>query len=443
MNLRFVVPATFLAVLAPAVLAPAVLAPAVFAQEVENRAPTEEELALTLPSDEWYVPRSSISFGVRVLAKGANVKFGNLGQISSSRTVGADTNGNYSYDNGRVIKDALRDQFETKNAPDQNTAVGVPTFYGEPLGNGRYAAHQVTRAEAGGPLTDTVVGEGLSYNAAVSRDWAVLSAAQINGTLVRFSNYSTRSEGASREKDEGMSSGIELSMSRILGKVGGRFEWSLVGGLALNPVNAKIGGNVRSTLAVYSDYFRLSGPVADGVLGGPTFADFNPAVDGDDQSRETTVPISATPVTGIPGGGQTTTLAGGANVLGNWQVKGAYFMLRFGPQLRTQLTERFGLSAGVGVAGAYSGTRYSVFESITVPDITEPITEERADVASKLLSGLYADVNVDWAATERTGLFAGASMQQFGSYDQSVGGRTAKVELGNSLGIRGGINYKF
>lgn len=433
MNFRSAVPAAFLVVLAPVV----------FAQDAEVKQPSEEELALTLPSDEWYIPKSNISFGFRVLGKGANVKFGKLGNITNSRATGPTSAGDYVYDNGRVMKDELRDQFETKNAPDQNTAVGFPTFYGRPLGNGRYAAHQVTRATEGGPLTDTVVGEGLSYNPAVSREWAATSASQINGTLVRFSNYSARSEGGNLEKSEGVTSGIELSMGRVMGKVGNRFEWSLVGGLALNPVNAKIGGTVKATLATYSDYFRLTAPVASGVLGGPTFTDFNTAVDGDDQSNETTVPISAAPVTNVPGAGQTVLTAGGADVLGNWQIKGAYFLLRFGPQIRTQITERFGLSAGIGVAGAYSGTTYSAVESFSVAEMPDAITEEVSDTASKFMSGIYADVNVDWAATERTGLFAGASMQQLGSYDQTVGGRTAKIDFGSAVGIRGGINYKF
>lgn len=412
-----------------------------FAQSASSE--EEENLRLTLPTDEWYVPKNKATFGFRVLDKGANVKFGNLGNIGNARTIGPDSSGNYVYDTGTVQKDALRDQFETKNAPDTATKVGTPTYYGEPIGNGRYRAHQVTRAEEGGPLTDVVVGEGLSYNAAYARTWGVSSAGQIDGTLVRMSNYSTVSEGGSFEKKEGMNAGIELSLSRVMGKVGRRFEWSLEAGLALNPVNAKTGGTVRSTLSVYSDYFRLAGPVADGVTGGPKFADFDTTKEGDDQSLETTVPIGATPDTTVPGAGQTELIAGGANVMGNWQVKGAYFLVRVGPQLRTQLTERFGISAGLGLAGAFSGTRYSVYESVQVPDLTDPVVEERSDAQSAFLGGFYADLNVDWAANERTGLFAGVNMQSLGGYDQEVGGRTAKIDFGSAVGVRGGLSFKF
>jgi hypothetical protein len=111
--------------------------------------------------------------------------------------------------------------------------------------------------------------------------------------------------------------------------------------------------------------------------------------------------------------------------------------------VRTQLTTRLGLSASAGVAGAYTGSRYSVVESLTVPDIPDPISTTEESVTNKFLSGFYADVNVDWRLNERTGLFGGVSMQQLGDYDQSVGGRTAKIDLGNAVGLRGGINIRF
>jgi hypothetical protein len=434
MNFRSVAPAALLAVLVSPAFAQSPAAPE------ETPPQRAEDLALTLPTDEWYVPKSTLTVGVRMLSKGINVKFGNLGSVAM-RSSGPDANGNYVYDSGTVGKDSARSPYETPygwREENTNTAVGTPTFYGEDLGNGRYAAHRVTRAEAGGPLTDTVVGEGVKFDAARSRVWSVDSESQITGTEVRMSNYGARSDGATAEKDEGMSGGVEMSLARTLGRFGQKTEWGLSAGVALNTMNAKTGGTVRSTLITVSDYFRLSGP-ANGAKSGPTFVDFDPNTEGNDQSNETTVPISATPERS----GETTTTPGGIDVNGNWQVKGAYFLVRLGPTIRTQLSERFGMSAMVGVAGAFSGSRYSVMEQLTIPELNEPVMEERNDTVSKLLTGFYADLNVDWYATDRTGLFAGVSMQHFGDYEQEVAGRTAKIELGSAVGIRGGISIKF
>jgi hypothetical protein len=63
--------------------------------------------------------------------------------------------------------------------------------------------------------------------------------------------------------------------------------------------------------------------------------------------------------------------------------------------------------------------------------------------STKFLSGFYADLNLEWAATERTGLFGGFTAQKFDGYDQMVGSRTARIDLGNSVGLRGGVTIRF
>jgi hypothetical protein len=122
-------------------------------------------------------------------------------------------------------------------------------------------------------------------------------------------------------------------------------------------------------------------------------------------------------------------------------------MVRLGPTIRTQLTTRLGVSASLGVAGAYTGTTYSVTETFRVPDL-EGITigsvrgtEQTSE--TKFLSGYYADLNLEWLATERTGLFGGLTAQKFDGFDQSVGSRTAHIDLGSSVGLRGGVSIKF
>jgi len=62
---------------------------------------------------------------------------------------------------------------------------------------------------------------------------------------------------------------------------------------------------------------------------------------------------------------------------------------------------------------------------------------------NKFLTGYYADLNLEWAANERTGLFTGFTAQKFAGYDPSVGSRTARIDLGSSVGLRGGISIRF
>ena len=137
----------------------------------------------------------------------------------------------------------------------------------------------------------------------------------------------------------------------------------------------------------------------------------------------------------------------GVEVQGVWQVKGAYFMVRLGPSVRTNLTSRLGVNASLGVAGAYAGTTYSVSERFVVPGLTDTYVGNSSGIAesraTKFLSGYYADLNLEWAANERTGLFTGVTAQKFEAYDQEVGGRTARIDLGSTVGIRGGVSIRF
>lgn len=90
--------------------------------------------------------------------------------------------------------------------------------------------------------------------------------------------------------------------------------------------------------------------------------------------------------------------------------RGRIFSCGLAPACRAQLTQRLGLSASLGVAGAYTGSTYSVIESFAAPDsggavITTPDPEKSS--TSEFLSGYYADINLDWAVSERTGFFGG------------------------------------
>jgi hypothetical protein len=205
---------------------------------------------------------------------------------------------------------------------------------------------------------------------------------------------------------------------------------------------------VTSTLNARTDYYSLPAGAVVPTAPYDTQSAFVDYLDSNGavlrtNGLETTVPINAVP----DGNTVETSTPGGALVKGLWQVKGAYFMVRVGPSFRLQLTERLGVNASLGVAGAYAGTIYSVAETFSVPDMPETLvgssvgTEHSSE--TKFLHGYYADFNMEWAANERTGLFGGLTAQKLGDYDQSIGGRTARIDLGSAVGIRAGVNIKF
>lgn len=428
---------TFRPLLTAAALVALIAAPAIAFAQSEISAAEEQRLeALARENAELYRPKSNVTVGFRLLSSGAKVHFGNLGSVPHLATVPAASAGNVDriYDNGYVRADAAR------AAESAASTITLP--------NGRY---QTTRTDnvtdAAGNVTGTttvVTGDLLSYAPGLSRNWSYGFPGQITSNgYIAMSTYSATSDGGSMNKKQGPSGGVELQFSHVLGRVSKRTEWGFTSGISLNDINDKVIGSVLATLHTSTDFYSLNGlpapttsPAAPYV--GPSFTDLTGSTGTFAGGLETTTPISQTSTLST-----TSAIVGGTAVRGNWKLKGSYFLVKVGPTLRTQLTDRLGINASLGLAGAYAGTRYSAVEAFDIPDVGRPLTRSDESSASKFLSGYYADFNVEWSANETTGLFGGLTAQKFGDYDQSAGGRTARVDIGSAVGVRGGVSIKF
>jgi hypothetical protein len=421
-----------------------IIAPA-FLSAQETTASEDERIEQLVRSEasEWYTPKNSVTVGFRVLTSGANVQFGKLGSIYGSipitdRVAPASAGRvNRVYDNGSVGVDAPRASEVDANGVQKS----VP---GE-----RFKTYTTTTTpvldENGvqvGTKTDTVLSSDIpSYNPEVTRVWGYATPEQAtaeNG-YIAMSSYSATSDGGSFSKKEGMSIGVEMQFAHALRKFGKRVELSLVAGVAINGINSKTAGDVQSTLHTFTDYYSLHGQTAP-----PTSiaAPYSAPTPLDENGYEATVPLGATP----DHSATPSAVVGAATVHGRWQIKGAYFMFRVGPSLRAQFTDRFGVSAGLGLAAAYAGTHYSAIETMEVPNVGTVLTNLANDQdsdATKFLGGYFADFNVDWAANDTLAIYGGVSAQKFGDYIQTLGERDARIDLGSSVGLRGGINIKF
>ncbi len=418
----------------------------------ETSAKEEERMSQLARNDGmWYTPKTRVSVGIRILDSGGKVEFGNLGSVPFLNEIIPATSGAVvrSYSDGEVRRDALR--ADEKDANGNQTSVP----------GGRYQITEtvtVNVTDADGNVIGTqdvqrLSGDYLSYTPGLTREWEVFGQSQFLSKpgYVAFNNYAAVSEGGTASKEQGMSGGLEVQMSRELGRGTRYFKWGVLAGVSLNDINSKTAGSVVSSLRTYTDYYSTGGmtlPLSQ--LSNPsTDATSDTNGDGIANTYENTVPLPVAPGD-IPSTDVLT--PGGANVTGRWQVKGAYFLIKLGPTLRTQITEHFGLSASVGFAGAYAGTRYTAYESFQVAampgvdiETTDTATGQNtlSSTASRFLTGYYADLNLDWDMNDRFGLFGGVTAQQLDSYRQRLGDRTADVDLGSAVGLRGGVTIRF
>jgi len=411
--------------------------PAWLSAQTETTGKEEERLeALARSEGEMYVPKTKLSIGFRMLNSGGNVTFGNLGTVPSIREIPPNSAGatTKSYDNGNIFLDALR--------ANEMDAEGKQTS----TPGGRY---QLTATAEDG--TVVVTDDLVSYTPGLTRDWETLTDKQFGRAgYAAFSNYSTVSEGGSVSQEQGANAGAEFQISRELGRGSRTFHWSLMAGITMNDINSKAAGSVSATLKTHTDYYAYDvsngQPVPSGVY--VSANQFTEIVNDDGVQinpfgLELAAPLS---VVSDPALSTDTELLGAATVNGRWQVKGYYYLLRVGPSLRTQLTERLNLTASLGLAGAYAGTRYSAYQAFMNPDVPDQViatADPITSTASKFLTGYFADLNLEWAANETVGLFGGVTAQQLGDYEQQLGDSVAKIDLGSAVGLRGGISIRF
>lgn len=387
--------------------------------------------------EEWAGPKSKVTVGFRVLNSGGTVNFSNLGSVPAKVIAPASEGAvNRVYDNGYVLGDKPRSDEVDANG----VQISTP--------GGRYPVYTVLNDG-----TKVQVGEGLGYEQGYSREWAEYTQAQLDARpgYVALTNYSTASEGGAFKEETGITPGVEMEYSRTFGRLSRRLQWGVTTGLTLSSISSQTSGSVTSTLNSHTDYYLIHGTLPTelptGGHGGPSSAPY--IVDGvivSADGLETTVPLSQTP----DAVSDNSTTPGGATVNGRWTIKGAYFMMKVGPSIRAQFTDRWELTASAGFAGAYAGSTYTGAETFTVEGLPEGSVAGVQDIqqsnATEFLMGYYADVTIEWAANDRTAFFGGLSAQQLGDYEQSLSSQTgqlARIDLGTAVGVRGGISIRF
>lgn len=384
-----------------------------------------------------YIPARNFTFsvGVRAATHKPKARFGQLGNVPSSRFNPAvqdfertnERQLSRSYDNGSVSEDRPRGE-ELDADGNQIT---------DP--NGRYEVRTTEND------VEIVVGTRDSFTPGQTRFWTFQTDDQINASdrSVAMSTYSTTSEGGTAIGEGETGGGFEFQLGRLFGRRGSRFEWGLVGSFGLNDVNIKTSQQVRATLHTLTDFYRIpgTGPLPTAPYLAPNFNEDYTRSDGVVVTGgvETTIPLEA-----YPYDQRLTSLAGGANVQGFWQIKGAYYMMRLGPNFRVRLSERFSVSGSAGVSGAYVGTTFRVDEYIVQDNVTTPVRIQEENTTSKFIAGFYGEANAEFWLTERTGFFGGVLYETLGKFNQKpLEGRTANVDLGSGLGFRFGIVTRF
>jgi hypothetical protein len=397
------------------------------AQDEERRAPPVEIPDFSNLDEYIYEPKSVVTFGFRYIG-GAKTSFYGRGTIPSPQDPGAATGANLlrAYHDGQV-------------QPDARTVARLDN-----------SGNPVIDPQSNTAIFDPIAPDGKTNT------WNYADASQLAlPGFVRFSSYSAEVvDSAVREKKSGSTAGMDLAVSRDMGKLfGSRLAWNLTAGMSVNDISSKRNDYVMATVKTTSDYYSLYGRTPpDAPYTSPSSTSENVvdaagnAVLGTDGVAQTISVDTSVLLGNEPAGRTVTPDTNDTSVKNRWKLKGSYFTFRAGPTVWVPFTTRLRASVSVGAAMVYSGTSYTVTQSLQ-PAIGAEISDTSSSEAYKLLPGYYADATVQFDLTERTGFYAGAVFQSAGSYTQMVDTANShyatKIDLANQSGLRAGLSIRF
>lgn len=378
------------------------------AQEQQQQPPTE--ITLDFGVDEYvYEPKFNLGIGVRGLS-GAKTAFGGAARISTAFVADSLTeNILRSYHDGTVSPDGRTDGLGSLLPRDGYTNTWSYLDPKQATADGRVAMH--------------------TYTAEVQA-------------------------GQTMNKDANSSYGVELTVSRDMGKLFGRFPWTLSGGFSVNDIRSKVTSLVNAKITTTTDTYAVKNGVAvptapytapSTTTITPVDGSGNQIVNGDGTAQTITVDNTVM-LGGSPLIRTVTSSTNNTAVTNTWKLHGAYYTFRAGPVIYFPITSRLRATLSAGPALVYAGSTYSVDE-VFLPDTGAEVTETLSDGVSKFLPGFYVDANMEFVITERAGLYLGGVYQSTGHYEQEIGsgnGRyTSTIDFSHMQGIRGGMTFRF
>ncbi len=432
---------------------------------------TESEEAVFIPV-EYRPPPWQVSVGVRVTGK-AKIKFSGLGSMPARNYPGPNPNATAAEKDTQEYKDAL----------------AYVAKYGRNYDNGY----------VGPNYSVDIDGNQIDPNDNKTNYWAFTSSDQVmidpnnpNGHALAFANNSIRSGGATAEADSSKSVGWDVEISRELGATK-RFSWGLIFGAGLSDLNAKTSGTVKSNLHTITDLYSFGGTKLTATTGsdgtvtysptkatGPYWynptetvqkkdANGNPVFyeqDATDGSYKKGDPVMISQVIlGADGKAivrwgdisvrladtpfsRTETITEGIDVLGTWQVKGAFLTARFGPYIDMKLGEHFSARASAGITLTVLGARLLFEERYLHPILNQYMSiDTRSSTNEATITGTvgyFASGELQWHMTQRTGLFFGAIHESYArDLRLRIGEQVADIDVSAGTAFRTGFSTRF
>jgi hypothetical protein len=260
-------------------------------------------------------------------------------------------------------------------------------------------------------------------------NWGYQNASQVAGDTMQFhgiqssaANSSSGSTMAHEHSDkDDPQYGVELVYQRVLGKLLSCGRWGLEAGVAFTDLEVRANRSGSSVDTVVTDTYQLNGVVPPGAGYNGTFQGPG-ALLGDTPTR--------------------TTALGTSTLNGHQELSGQLFDFRLGPFAEWNFTPKLSLAGSVGLALATGPIDYNFSESATLADGSSYKAEGHSS-KTDLLYGGYVSATLRYDFNACWGIYVGAQFQSLTELEQSVGGRSARLDPSAAIYGSLGLTFRF
>ncbi len=270
-------------------------------------------------------------------------------------------------------------------------------------------------------------------------NWQYQNASQIRvagpTTFLDMNISSATATLRSDDVEDGVQPGFELIYSREI-RSNDKTSWGLQGGLGYTRSDITDNRGLTGTASVFTESFDVSLvsplPIPPGAAPPPA------------GGAGTLIPVA-------PGATATTLVPGGSLTAGSRQMQTDIVGFRFGPYVNFNLSDSVHLTLAGGGLGALINSEFDYTESTTIPGMgpalqpgvsaTQTSTGSVSDTSFE--GGAYVELSVSARLSERIDAMIGGQYQYTGKFNQQVDTHTASLNLEQSIGVFGGISFKF
>jgi hypothetical protein len=278
-------------------------------------------------------------------------------------------------------------------------------------------------APSTGSATDRKYNDGFvnvdsSHNAGgLTWNWGYQNASQVSGnTLQMHATAGASSASGSTTDDPNL--GFEVSFVRDLGhETWGR--WGFKAAFGYTEMNLSDSGPLSGSAQLITDTYQLHGVK-------PPIAPYNGSFNGPGPV------IGSSPTRSI--------VAGDATITGSRSINATLYDIRLGPAVALDIVKNLSIQLGGGLALGVVDSTFAYNETTMT---AAAIVSSDSTHGTGFQAGAYAEAGLAYHVCKAASLYGGAQFQYLGDYNQSVGGRSAQLDLSQSVFCVFGFKFHF